>query len=94
MRAPACCDRARRSRRLVPRRTKVEGSGAQSARGRTFVIAVTDPFQRIGMLGRYFVVHLGVVGRSVMVSIPTIIVIMLAAAVVVAGLLWTEWGHE
>jgi hypothetical protein len=46
------------------------------------------------MLGRYFVVHLGVVGRSVMVSIPTIIVIMLAAAVVVAGLLWTEWGHE
>jgi hypothetical protein len=29
-----------------------------------------------------------------MVSIPTIIVIMLAAAVAVAGLLWTEWGHE
>ena len=46
------------------------------------------------MLRRYFVVHLGVVGRRVMVSIPTIIVIMLAAAVVVAGLLWTEWEHE
>jgi hypothetical protein len=29
-----------------------------------------------------------------MVSITTIIVIMLAAAVVVAGLFWTEWGHE
>jgi hypothetical protein len=46
------------------------------------------------MFAQYFVVHPGVVGRSVMVSIPTIIVIMLAAAVVVAGLLWTEWGHE
>ena len=40
--------------------------------------------------GRTFVIAV----TSVMVSIPTIIVIMLAAAVVVAGLLWTEWGHR
>jgi hypothetical protein len=45
-------------------------------------------------LSGYFVVRLGVVGRSVVVSITTIIVIMLAAALVVAGLLWAEWGHE
>jgi hypothetical protein len=31
------------TRGLVPRRTKVVGSGAQSARGWSFVIAVTDP---------------------------------------------------
>jgi hypothetical protein len=29
-----------------------------------------------------------------MVSIPTIIVFILATALVVAGLLWAAWGHE
>ena len=53
-----------------------------------------DSCHRPLVSGASSLVHLGVGGRSVMVSITTIIVFMLAAALVFAGLLWSEWGHE
>ena len=62
--------------------------------GRTFVIAVTDTFSADRYVWAIFCSASWRFGRSVMVSIPTIIVIMLAAAVVVAGLLWAEWWHR
>ena len=53
-------------------------------------MAVTDGE---GRLRPYFVVRLRVLGRNVMVGITTIILIMLVAALVVAGVVYAEWGH-
>jgi hypothetical protein len=68
--------------------TLAAGSGVQSARGADLCDGChRSPNSGESRLAADFVVHLGVVGRSVMVSITTMIVFMLAAALVVAGLL-------
>jgi hypothetical protein len=46
-------------------------------------------------LEAYFVLRrLFIIGANVVVSITTIILIMLAVALVVAGIVYSEWAHR
>jgi hypothetical protein len=47
----------------------------------------------IGRHGTWRVRSAPIVGANVMVSISTIILIMLTTALVVAGIVYAEWGH-